>query len=26
LLTRLDDEEKPNWYMQKIGYSVLRKK
>ena len=26
LLTRLDDEGKPNWYMQKIGYSVLRKK
>ena len=26
LLTRLDDEGKSNWYMQKIGYSVLRKK
>ena len=26
LLTRSDDEEKSNWYMQKIGYSVLRKK
>ena len=26
LLTRLDDEGKPSWYMQKIGYSVLRKK
>ena len=26
LLTRLDDMGKSNWYMQKIGYSVLRKK
>ena len=26
LLTRLDDLGKANWYMQKIGYSVLRKK
>ena len=26
LLSRLDDEGKSNWYMQKIGYSVLRKK
>lgn len=26
LLTRLDEEGKSNWYMQKIGYSVLRKK
>lgn len=26
LLSRLDDENKYNWYMQKIGYSVLRKK
>ena len=26
LLIRLDDEGKSNWYMQKIGYSVLRKK
>ena len=26
LLTRLDDEGKSNWYMQKIGYSVLRRK
>ena len=26
LLTRLDDIGKSNWYMQKIGYSVLRKK
>ena len=26
LLTRLDDEGKTSWYMQKIGYSVLRKK
>ena len=25
LLSRLDDENKHNWYMQKIGYSVLRK-
>ena len=26
LLTRLDEEGKSNWYMQKIGYSVLRRK
>lgn len=26
LLTRLDEITKPNWYMQKIGYSVLRRK
>jgi hypothetical protein len=26
LLTRLDEIKKPNWYMQKIGYSVLRRK
>lgn len=26
LLTRLDDFGKSNWFMQKIGYSVLRKK
>lgn len=26
LLTRLDDVGKPNWYMQKIGYSILRSK
>ena len=26
LLTRLDEEGKSNWYIQKIGYSVLRKK
>ena len=25
LLTRLDEITKPNWYMQKIGYSVLRR-
>ena len=25
LLSRLDNENKHNWYMQKIGYSVLRK-
>ena len=26
LLTRLDEITKPNWYMQTIGYSVLRRK
>jgi hypothetical protein len=26
LLTRLDDFGKSNWYIQKIGYSVLRRK
>ena len=26
LLTRLDDVGKSNWYMQKIGYSILRSK